>query len=53
MVEGAQPGTKSLGFALAVVLPINGGEAMLLDENLTALDFTEDERNKLRAARDT
>jgi hypothetical protein len=59
MVEDAQPGaksvagTKSLGFALAVILPINGGEAMLLDETLTALDFTEDERNRLRAARDS
>jgi hypothetical protein len=53
MVEGAQPGAKSLGFALAVILPINGGEVMLLVENLTVLDFTEDERIKLRAPRDT
>jgi hypothetical protein len=51
LLAGPRPGIDSLGFCLAVLLPIKGGQTVLLSEDLTLLDFTEDERNRLRAAR--
>jgi hypothetical protein len=51
LVAGPRPGINTLGFGLAVFLPIKGGQTVLLSEDLTLLDFTEDERNRLRAAR--
>jgi hypothetical protein len=51
LLAGPRPGINTLGFGLAVLLPIKGGQTVLLNEDLTLLDFTEEERNRLRAAR--
>jgi hypothetical protein len=51
VLAGPRPGINSLGFGLAVLLPIKGGQTVLLNEDLSLLDFTEDERNRLRAVR--
>ncbi len=51
VVAGPAPGTKSKGWALAARLPVAGIRPVVIDEALTAFDFTDAERAALVAAR--
>ena len=51
VVAGPSPGSKSKGWALAARLPVPDVRPVVLDEALTAFDFTDAERAALVAAR--